>query len=122
MVTCGRDKAIILWDGNGSKLRALDPGGPDPGAPPSLAASWLPLRAIFSYDNERIFVTDFSGYVGVWTAKDGKRAGEVDPNPAPGAPPSLSASSADSAPSKLAKHPPHEAPSAFARLLSPKAR
>ena len=39
LVTCGRDKAVILWDGNGSKLRALDPGGPDPGAPPSLAAS-----------------------------------------------------------------------------------
>jgi hypothetical protein len=70
LVTCGRDNAIILWSSNASKIRSLT--GP----------SQLPLRVVFSHDSERIFVTDFAGRVGAWTAKDGKRCGELDSNPA----------------------------------------
>jgi len=69
LITCGRDNAITLWDSNGSKTRALKD-------PPE-----LPLRAIFSHDSERIFVTDFSGRTCAWNSKDGKRCGELDSNP-----------------------------------------
>ncbi len=70
-VTCGRDNSVVLWDANGGKTRAMT-GSPD-----------LPLRAVFSHDNARIIATDFSGHVGVWTCKDGKSCGELDPNPLP---------------------------------------
>ena len=69
LVTCGRDNAIILWDGTGGKVRAL--AAPDD----------LPLRATFTHDSEKIIASDFAGRVGIWTVKDGKRAGELDANP-----------------------------------------
>jgi hypothetical protein len=34
-----------------------------------------------SYDAKRVFAADFSGRVLVWSAEDGKKAGELDPNP-----------------------------------------
>jgi WD40 repeat protein len=71
LVSCGRDNSVILWDSNGSKTRAMT------------AAPELPLRVCFSSDNERIFATDFSGRVTVFNAKDGKKSGELDPNPLP---------------------------------------
>jgi WD40 repeat protein len=69
LVTCGRDNAINLWDASGSKLKSL------------ADAPELPLRAVFSHDNTRIFATDFSGHVAAWSVKDGKRCGELDANP-----------------------------------------
>ena len=41
----------------------------------------LPIRAVFSHDDKRVFATDFAGRVAVWTAADGKRAGELNANP-----------------------------------------
>jgi WD40 repeat protein len=69
LVTCGRDNAVTLWEGNGNKVRTVEAG------------SDLPLRAVLSYDAKRVFAADFSGHVLVWTAEDGKKAGELDPNP-----------------------------------------
>ena len=68
LVTCGRDLAVTLWNTNGGKLRNLELAGD------------LPLRAAFSYDDKRVFATDFAGRVMAWTADDGKRAGELDAN------------------------------------------
>jgi WD40 repeat protein len=61
LVTCGRDNYIIIWDGNGKKLRALD------------SPADLPLRAVFASDDAAIVGTDFSGHVTSWNVKDGKR-------------------------------------------------
>ena len=69
LVTCGRDNAITLWSGTGTKERSLE------------NASELPLRAAFSYDGKRIIASDFAGHVCVWNASDGKRVGELDANP-----------------------------------------
>ena len=71
LVTCGRDRAVTLWNANGGKVRNLEFSGD------------LPLRVAFSEDDKRAFVTDFAGTVGVWTASDGKRIGELNVNPGP---------------------------------------
>ena len=70
LVTCGRDNAVTLWEGNGNKLRTLASGAE------------LPLRAVLSHDAKHVFASDFSGQLIAWNAEDGKRAGELDPNPA----------------------------------------
>jgi WD40 repeat protein len=70
LVTCGRDNAVTLWDGNGKKLRELEKG------------CELPLRASFSSDDKRVFASDFEGHVLAWNAADGKRIGFLDANPA----------------------------------------
>ncbi len=69
LVTCGRDNAIALWDAKGGKERTLQYSGE------------LPLRAVFSHDGKHIFVADFTGRVGAWTAADGKGCGELNANP-----------------------------------------
>ena len=71
LASCGRDNAVVLWDANGGKTRAMN-GSVD-----------LPLRSAFTSDGERIVGTDFAGHVNVWTCKDGKSRGELDANPAP---------------------------------------
>lgn len=69
LVSCGRDNTVNLWGGNGAKERNLE-GSLD-----------LPLRAAFSSDLKRVFVSDFKGRIGVWTAADGKRLGELNASP-----------------------------------------
>lgn len=71
LVTCGRDFSITLWNANGGKERNLEFGGE------------LPIRVVFSCEDQQVFVTDFAGRVTVWRAKDGKRAGELNANPVP---------------------------------------
>jgi hypothetical protein len=58
-----------LWDGNGSKVRAFEFFGN------------LPVRVAVNQDGTRIVGTDFAGRVAVWNSADGKRLGELDPNP-----------------------------------------
>ena len=65
LVTCGRDTAVTLWNANGGKVRSLEFSGE------------LPIRVAFSYDDKRVFATDFAGRLAVWTTKDGKRVGEL---------------------------------------------
>jgi hypothetical protein len=69
LVSCGRDNRIIIWDGSGKNLRAMEFSGD------------LPVRARFSDDGKRVIATDWSGAVGVWNAADGKRVGALDANP-----------------------------------------
>ncbi|PWU13371.1 MAG: hypothetical protein C5B50_19345 [Verrucomicrobia bacterium] len=69
LVTCGRDGAVSLWDGNGSKVRDLE------------KSCDLPLRASFSSDDARIFASDFDGRVLAWNASTGKRIGSLNANP-----------------------------------------
>jgi hypothetical protein len=71
LVTCGRDLAVVLWNANGGKVRSFD------------FSRDLPIRTAFSCDDKRVFATDFAGRVAVWTANDGKRAGELNVNPLP---------------------------------------
>jgi YD repeat-containing protein len=71
LVTCGRDNALRLWDGNGKKLRDLE------------KSNELPLSAVFSSEGSRIFASDFEGQVTAWRTDTGKRAGTLDANPAP---------------------------------------
>ena len=70
LVTCGRDKSLVLWDGNGSKKKQFEFSG------------GLPLRASLSHDGKRVFGSDFDGHLAVWSTGDGKRVGELDANPA----------------------------------------
>jgi len=70
LVTCGRDNVITIWNGNGSRVRNLEP------------FSALPLRAAFTEDGKRLFASDFQGQIAVWSVADGKKAGELDINPA----------------------------------------
>jgi WD40 repeat protein len=69
LVSCGRDNIITIWNASGARERNLE-GSCD-----------LPLCATFSHDDKRIFVSDFSGHIGVWNAADGKRIGHLDANP-----------------------------------------
>ena len=71
LVSCGRDNQVITWNGDGSKIKSFQFDGE------------LPLRTVFSHDGERVIATDFAGHVAVWTAKEAKRAGELESNPLP---------------------------------------
>jgi len=71
LVSCGRDNQIIMWNADGTKVRSLAFSGE------------LPLRAIFNHDGSRVFATDFAGHAAAWKTDDGKRIGEIDPNPLP---------------------------------------
>ena len=54
IVSCGRDNQVVVWDGSGSKQKAMQYSGE------------LPLRAIFSHSGERVFAGDFTGHVYAW--------------------------------------------------------
>jgi WD40 repeat protein len=69
LVSCGRDNAIILWDGNGSKVRSFEFFGN------------IPLRVAINHNCTRIAATDFTGRVALWSVADAKRLTELDPNP-----------------------------------------
>lgn len=69
ILTCGRDNTARVWKADGSQAARLE-GFTD-----------LPLRTVFSHDDERIFVGDFTGKVRVWSSKDSKPVGEMTTNP-----------------------------------------
>ena len=69
LVTCGRDRNITVWATTGVQARKMK------------SFDDLPLRAVFSQDGKRIFGADFSGNLAAWTATDGKRIADLDPNP-----------------------------------------
>jgi hypothetical protein len=71
LVSCGRDRLVKLWDGNGALQRTFE-------ALPDVA-----LRATFSHDGARVLAGDWTGQVPVWQTADGKRVGALTPNPAP---------------------------------------
>ncbi len=69
IVTSGRDRLTRVWDGNGNAVRAFE-------AHPDVA-----LRATFSHDGARVLAGDWTGQIPVWQTADGKRVGELTPNP-----------------------------------------
>ena len=71
LVSCGRDRKVTVWDGQGARVRSLE------------SFTNIALRCVFSHDGARVVGTDFEGRVAVWNAKDGKRLSELDANPAP---------------------------------------
>lgn len=71
LVSCGRDNQVITWNAEGNKIKSFSFDGE------------LPLRTVYSHDGERVIATDFAGRVAVWTAKDAKRAGDLESNPLP---------------------------------------
>ena len=73
LVTCGRDNLVRLWNGGGKKLGEF-------------RAGQLPLRAAFSAQGNRVFVSDFEGHVTAWKATGGKSLGTLNTNPGPPGP------------------------------------
>ncbi len=69
IASCGRDRLTRLWDGNGNAVRAFE-------AHPDVA-----LRTTFSHDGARVISGDWTGQVAVWQTADGKRVGDLTPNP-----------------------------------------
>jgi mono/diheme cytochrome c family protein len=69
LVTCGRDGALTMWSGDGTKLKACEFSG-EPA-----------VRAVLTHDGARVVAADFSGRVGVWSAADGRKIAELDANP-----------------------------------------
>ncbi len=66
LVSCGRDKLAKVWDQTGKQLMASEAFGD------------IALRAEMA--GERVIAGDWSGQVRVWSL-DGKRVGELNPNP-----------------------------------------
>jgi WD40 repeat protein len=71
LVACTRDRLTRVWDQNGAQVRVFE-------AFPDLA-----LRGAFSHDGGRVVAGDWSGTIRVWSAADGKLAGQLSPNPRP---------------------------------------
>jgi hypothetical protein len=69
LVSCARDRLTRIWDQNGAQVRAFE-------AFPDVA-----LRGVFSHDGGRVIAGDWSGQVRVWSAADGKQAGQLSANP-----------------------------------------
>jgi hypothetical protein len=69
IVSCGRDRLVKVWDGNGAQQRAFE-------AMPDVA-----LRTALSHDGSRVIAGDWTGEVRVWTTADGKPAGTLSTNP-----------------------------------------
>ena len=68
-VTCGRDGSVITWSADGNKLKTCEFYGE------------IATRCAWSDNATRVIAADFSGRVGVWDAKTGRRIGELDSNP-----------------------------------------
>jgi DNA-binding beta-propeller fold protein YncE/predicted nucleic acid-binding Zn-ribbon protein len=71
LVTCGRDNAVTVWNGNGGKVRSLDFHGN------------LPLRVAFTHDSQRVFAADFAGHLTAWAAAQAKPIAQFDADPLP---------------------------------------
>ena len=69
LVTCGRDRLAKLWDAAGKQQRAFE-------AFPDIA-----LSVTYCDETGRVIAGDWTGLIRVWDSKDGKRIGELSPNP-----------------------------------------
>jgi WD40 repeat protein len=69
LATCGRDKKVTLWDGNGSRKRDFEFFGN------------IPLRIAFTSEGSQLVGSDFLGRVALWNTADPKRVAELDANP-----------------------------------------
>ncbi|MFO0877980.1 MAG: c-type cytochrome domain-containing protein [Gemmataceae bacterium] len=69
LATCGRDSTARLWKADGSQAARLE-GFTD-----------IPTRVVFSHDEDRLFVGDYTGTIRVWSIKGNKFVGEISTNP-----------------------------------------
>jgi WD40 repeat protein len=69
LASCGRDKKVVLWKGDGGKERDF----------PSLGE--IGLRVAVTSDRQRILAGDLAGSLVVFTVDKGELAGAVDTNP-----------------------------------------
>jgi predicted nucleic acid-binding Zn-ribbon protein len=69
ILSCGRDRVTKLWNQAGAQQRAFEAFGD------------LAIRATFCDETNRAIAGDWSGAIRVWNAADGKRVGELSPNP-----------------------------------------
>jgi hypothetical protein len=69
LVTAGRDRQVKIWDQNGKQKRTIK------------GFKSIPLEAVFSHENKRIFVGEWNGNVTAWDAASGKPLGELSANP-----------------------------------------
>jgi hypothetical protein len=69
LVSCGRDRLVKVWDGNGGQQRVFE-------ALPDVA-----LRTVFSHDAGLVIAGDWTGQLRVWATADGKPLGGLLTNP-----------------------------------------
>jgi hypothetical protein len=69
LASIGRDKTPKLWKPDGSQERAFE------------ACADVGLAASYCDETNRLLVGDWTGEIRVWSAADGGRAGQIDPNP-----------------------------------------
>ncbi|MFL2911955.1 MAG: c-type cytochrome domain-containing protein [Opitutales bacterium] len=69
IVSSGRDKTAKLWDGNGKAIRTIS-GFKD-----------IVIESRLSHDGSKVIAADWLGNVSVWSAKEGKSLGSLNPNP-----------------------------------------
>ncbi len=71
MVTCGRDKAVTVWDKEGNKAKTFS------------ITNDLPIRAVLSADGKRVFAVDWTGRTYGWDVASGKELSGITLNPPP---------------------------------------
>jgi WD40 repeat protein/mono/diheme cytochrome c family protein len=71
LTSCGRDKAVNVWDPAGKPLRALPP------------MADIALKVAFTHDGGRVAAGDWTGEVRLWSAADGKEVARLPANPKP---------------------------------------
>lgn len=71
MVTCGRDKAVTVWDKEGNKAKTFS------------ITNDLPIRAVLSADGKRVFAVDWTGRTYGWDVATGNELSGVTLNPPP---------------------------------------
>ena len=69
ILTCGRDRRAKIWNQNGGLIKQFDP------------FSDLALRVTFCDETNRAIAGDWTGAIGVWNPKDGKKVGSLSVNP-----------------------------------------
>lgn len=71
MVTCGRDKAVTVWDKEGNKAKTFS------------ITNDLPIRAVLSADGKRVFAVDWTGRTYGWDVASGRELSGITLNPPP---------------------------------------
>lgn len=69
LVSTGRDRVTKLWDQNGKATRSFQ------------AFSDIGLKVTFCDESEQVIAGDWNGEIRVWSVKDGKQIGTLNPNP-----------------------------------------
>jgi WD40 repeat protein len=69
LITSSRDGTARIWKADGNQAAKFEDFAD------------IPTRAVFSHNDEHLFVGDFTGKIKVWSAKDNKPVGQLTTNP-----------------------------------------